>query len=111
VGSAVSVAQLRDYPNAKKIWLVLKSQHLELLHQVFTDISLLMADLTWGLQLELLLTLFLFQKVYLWSEELTLYGQHAAYFIFMHGVISKCLFIARTVPDTKRCYQYLEVCV
>jgi len=28
------------YPNAKKMWLVVKPQHLELAHQVFADISI-----------------------------------------------------------------------
>ena len=53
------------YPNAKKTWLVVKPQYLELACQVFDGINVInTADigLTWGLQLELpptLLTMFL----------------------------------------------------
>jgi len=71
-----------------------------------------------GLQLELLPTLqIISQKLYLWIEELTLLSAlaksqpHAVCSTFMHGVISKCFFIAKTIPDISSCYQHLELCI
>jgi len=57
------------------------------------------------------------KKVNLWIEELTLLvaiarsQPHSAYSAFTHGLISKWLFIARTIPDVSSYYEPLEVCV
>jgi len=55
------------------------------------------------------------KKVNLWIEELTLLAAiarsqpHSAYSAFTHGLISKWLFIARTIPDVSSYYEPLEV--
>ena len=36
---------------------------------------------------------------------------HAAYAAFTHGLISKWLFIARTIPDVENLFQPLEECI
>jgi len=110
------------YPNAKKTWLVVKPQHLELAHHVFSGSNVnITAEgrpyLGAAIGTASYISNYVSQKVNLWIEELTLLSviaksqPHAAYSAFTHGIISKWLFIARTIPDVSSCYQPLEVCV
>jgi len=50
------------------------------------------------------ITNYVSQKVNLLLSAITKSQLHAAYSAFTHGVISKWLFIARTIPDINNCY-------
>ena len=110
------------YSNVKKTWLVVKPQHLEQAHQVLADINVnITAEgrpyLGAAIGTASYIADYVAKKVNLWIEELTLLAaiawsqSHSAYFAFMHGLISKWLFIARTIPDVSSYYEPLEVCV
>ena len=110
------------YPNAKKTWLVVKPQYLELARQIFDGINVnITAEgrpyLRAAVGTTSYIADYVSQKVNLWIEELTLLSAiarsqlHAAYSAFTHGFISKWFFIGRTIPDVSSCYKPLEVCV
>ena len=78
-----------------------------------------MGGLTLEQQLVLLnyITQYVSSKISTWVQELHLLSSfaitqpHAAYSAITHGLISKWLFIARTIPDVDDLFQPLEECI
>ena len=110
------------FPNAKKTWLVVKEQYLELARTLFADTCVnVTADgrphLGAAIGSPSFVEQYVSDKVSSWVTELKVLTSiavtqpHAAFSAFTHGLISKWLFIARTIPDVGHLFQPLEDCV
>ena len=97
----------------------MKEQYLELAQALFADTCVnVTADGRPHLGAAIWSSSFVEQcvsdKVNSWVTELKVLSSiavtqpHAAFLAFMHGLISKWLFVARTIPDVEHLFQPLE---
>ena len=110
------------FPSAKKTWLAVKSQYLELARSLFADCRVnVTADgrpyLGAAVGSPSYVGSYVSSKVDSWVAELKLLASsavtqlHTAFSAFSRGLISKWLFIARTVSITGRLFQPLKDCI
>lgn len=110
------------FPNAKKTWLVVKEQFLDHERHLFSDTCVYVTGegrpyLGAAIGSRAFIENCVAGKVASWVTELELLASfaviqpHAAFSAFSRGVVSKWLFIARTVPHVGHLYQPLKDCV
>ena len=110
------------FPNASKTWLVVKEQYLKHSQLLFANTCVnVTTDGRPHLGAAIGSTAFVAQyvsnKITTWIRELKLLSSfaitqpHAAYSAFTHGLVSKWLFIARTIPNVDDLFHPLEDCI
>ena len=110
------------FPNASKTWLVVKEQYLEHAQLLFANTCVnVTKDGRPHLGAAIGYTAFVAQyvsnKITTWISELKLLSSfaitqpHAAYSAFTHGLVSKWLFVARTIPNVDDLFHPLEDCI
>ena len=110
------------FPNASKTWLVVKEQYLTHAQMLFANTCVnITADgrpyLGAAIGSTNYITQYVSCKISTWVHDLQLLSSfavtqpHAAYSAFTHGLISKWLFIARTIPNVDDLFQPLEECI
>ena len=110
------------FPNASKTWLVVKEQYLNHAQLLFSNTCVnVTKDGRPHLGAAIGSTAFVAQyvsnKITTWISELKLLSSfaitqpHAAYSAFTHGLVSKWLFVARTIPNVDDLFHPLEDCI
>ena len=110
------------FPNASKTWLVVKEQYLKHAQILFANTCVNVTTdgrphLGAAIGSSSYIAQYVSSKISIWVQELHLLSSfantqpHAAYSAFTHGLISKWLFIARTIPDVDDLFQPLEECI
>ena len=106
------------FPNASKAWLAVKEQYLTHAQMLFANTCVnITADgrpyLGAAIGSTNYITQYVSCKISTWVHDLQLLSSfavtqpHAAYSAFTHGLISKWLFIARTIPNVDDLFQPL----
>ena len=110
------------FPNASKTWLVVKEQYLNHAQLLFANTCVnVTTDGRPHLGAAIGSTAFVAQyvsnKITTWISELKLLSSfaitqpHAAYSAFTHGLVSKWLSVARTIPNVDDPFHPLEDCI
>jgi len=110
------------FPNASKTWLVVKEQFLKRAQLIFADTCVNVTTdgrphLGAAIGSTAYISQYVSSKVTGWIQELqslssfAITQPHAAYSAFTHGLVSKWLFIARTIPNIDDLFQPLEECI
>ena len=105
------------FSNAKKTWLVVKEQYLELAQTLFADTCVNDGRPHLGVTIRSpsFVEQYISGKVNSWVAELkvltsiAITQSHAAFLAFTHGLISKWLLVK--IPDAEHLFQPLEDCV
>ena len=107
------------FANASKTWLIVKQEHLPLATELFADSGVQITvegrrHLGAALGTESFTESYVKGKVQEWVEEVTRLSRiatsqpHAAYAALTHGLLSKWLYLLRTVPDVSNLFHPVE---